>query len=92
MRRFSERHSHYVADGLVGREIFERLAADASLPLYFNEDQAAEIAGLTPSALKQRRYRGMQPSYLSHGARSIRYPRPELCKWLASLFVDRSAA
>lgn len=89
---FNTRYSAIAAEGCVGAEIFERLAADASLPIYFDENQAAEIAGLTPSALKQRRYRHMRPTFLNHGARSVRYPRADLCRWLASLFVDRSAA
>lgn len=91
-RRFGERQAYWIGQGYSGRDVYSKLATDVELPLYYEEAQAAEIAGLTASAMSQRRVRKMEPSYIAHSRRSVRYPRHELCNWLASMFCDRSAS
>jgi hypothetical protein len=92
LQLFIERQGHFVSSGLSGRALYEALAADTALPLYFTSNEAAAIAGLGTEAMAKRRARKMPPSYISHSHRSVLYPRADLCAWLSSLFVDRSAA
>lgn len=89
---FNERHAFHVSQGLSGRAVYEALAADSNLPLSFTTGEAAAIANLKPDAMAKRRYRGMAPTFIAMSERKIDYPRPDFCRWLASLFVDRSAA
>lgn len=90
--RFVERHAHFVTNGYTGRALYEQLAADTSLPLYFSPKDAARIAGVGVDAMAKRRHRKMAPSYISLSNHNVQYTRPDLCGWLASLFVDRNAA
>lgn len=89
---FHERHAHYVSEGLSGRSVYEALASDPLLPLNFSTGEAAAIANLKPDAMAKRRYRGMAPTFVAISERKVDYPRADFCRWLASLFVDRSAA
>jgi len=88
---FSERQSYWAGQGFRGREIFDRLAADPELPNFFAEPDAAAIAGLSVHAMKMRRTRGMQPSFMRLSSRCVRYPRPDYCTWLAEMFHARAA-
>lgn len=88
-KEFYDRERHWFDQGLRGRDLFNRLATDDALPRMFAPDEAAAIASLTISAMAQRRQRGMPPSYLSLSRRHVRYPRHELCMWLADMMVER---
>lgn len=88
---FSERQAHFVRQGLTGRAVFEALAADDVLPASFDEKDLAAIAGVTTHAIKMRRARGSEPSFLKLSRKCIRYPRESACSWLASMYHDRRA-
>lgn len=90
-RLFSQRQAHWTAAGLTGRAVFDALARDSELPTFFTEVDVAAIAGLTTFAIKQRRVRGMQPSFSRFSSRCVRYPREAICTWLADMLHARAA-
>lgn len=74
---------------MTGRAVFDALASDPELPNLFDEADAAAIAGLSSHAMKQRRARGMQPTFMRLSVRCVRYPREALCGWLADTLHSR---
>ncbi|KQX42425.1 hypothetical protein ASD04_00170 [Devosia sp. Root436] len=92
VRLFGERLAHHVANGQTGRAAYLALAADPTLPINFSTEEAAAIVGVTGFAMAKRRARGQAPSYIAVSSKSVHYPRALFCEWLASIFVDRSAA
>lgn len=91
VKLFSERQAYWASQGLAGRELYTRLAADPELPISLEEPDAAAIVGWTPAALKQRRRRGMEPSFIRLSAKCVRYPREAYCRWLADMMCERAA-
>lgn len=89
---FSQRQAHWTAAGLSGRAVYDALASDSELPNFFTEADAAAIAGLSSHAMKQRRARGMQPTFTRLSVRCVRYPRESVCTWLADMLHARTAA
>lgn len=88
IKQFETRQAFWINEGHFGRTVYDKLSTDSELPMYFTQEQAAEIVGLSPAAMHQRRSRKMPPSYISV-SRAVRYPRHELISWLADMFCDR---
>ena len=89
--KFNERQAHWAGEGLSGRAVYDRLAADHELPAFFDEGDVAAIAGLSTHAIKARRARGMRPDFLKLSTRNVRYPREAVCTWLADMFKAQAA-
>lgn len=85
---FAAAVSRLVAKGYQGRELYEQLAADDELPASFDTEEAAAIQGITADSLKKQRHRGVGPSFIRL-PKAVRYPRPDLCQYLASRYVRR---
>lgn len=90
-QKFAERQAFWIAQGVTGREVYERLAADPLLPLFYDDRALSAIAGLSPHALRQRRSRGQEPAFMRLSQRCVRYPRASSLQWLAQMFHGRSA-
>ncbi|MCG6115229.1 MAG: hypothetical protein MEQ84_08520 [Mesorhizobium sp.] len=88
---FSARLAYWTSQGLNGAALYERLATDDELPAVFDPNEVAAIWGIKPLSLKRARMRGTGPSYMRVTERKIRYPRAELCRYLASRFVRMAA-
>lgn len=90
-KKFLDRQAYWVGEGLTGRAVYDRLAVDTEVPVNFDERAAAEITGLSPHTMRQRRHRGAEPSFTKFSARCVRYPREALCTWLAETLRTREA-
>lgn len=90
-RAFNARLSYWTAKGLAGRDIYEALAGDTELPASFDTDDVAAILAVSPLSIKKQRNRQTGPDFLRLSPKAVRYPRPDLCRYLASRFVRRAA-
>jgi len=90
-RAFSERLAYWTSKGFSGAAIYEQLAADDQLPAIFDSDDVAAIQGISPLSVKKQRHRNAGPNFIRSGPKAVRYPRPDLCHYLASKFVRAAA-
>jgi hypothetical protein len=81
---FEDRISYHASCGLHGKQIFEALAVDDTLPGLFDADDIAAILGIQPDSLKRRRKDGEPPEYIRVGGRLVKYPKPAFCLMLAA--------
>lgn len=88
LKLVSARQAYFTSRGIVGRELYVRLAADEELPASFREPAAAAIYGLSTHAMKQRRARGMKPDYVRVSHNSVLYTRASIFTDLADRFVE----
>jgi len=90
-RVFSARLAHRAAQGFSGAALYERLAQDSELPLNFNSEDWAAIAGITPLSVKKRRTRNAGPNFIRISTKAVRYPRAAVCNYLAARYVRTAA-
>lgn len=90
-RAFSARLAFWTSQGLAGADLYEAMAGDAELPAVFDSDDVAAIQGITPLSVKKQRNRQTGPSFFRLSPKAVRYPRAELCRYLASKFVRMAA-
>jgi predicted DNA-binding transcriptional regulator AlpA len=60
-------------------------------PQLLNEKQAAEILCYSVRALQNWRHRGGGPDFVKVSARSVRYRRADLDKWIAERTVSSTS-
>lgn len=88
---FNARLAYWTSKGLTGIEVYEALAGDAELPAVFDSEDVAAILGISPLSVKKQRNRQTGPSFFRLSPKAVRYPRAELCRYLASRFVRVAA-
>ena len=91
-RLFAQRQAYWIGEKKTGSSLYEALASDDTLPDYFTQKELAAIVGLSTHAIKMRRVRGKEPSFMRISDRCVRYPRQAVCDWLKNLYCDRNAA
>ncbi len=87
----SERLAHWTANGFEGRQLYEQMAVDPELPEDFSSRETADILGVGPEALRERRRLRKSPSYIRISATVVRYPRNVIFMFLADRFVTATA-
>lgn len=90
-RAFNARLAYWTSRGLSGPQVYEALANDPELPATFGQTEVADILGITPSSVKKKRNRQTGPNFVRVSPKEVRYPRHELCSWLAAMFVRVAA-
>lgn len=90
-RAFNVRIAHWTSRGVSGAYLYEALASDPELPVTFSSEDVAAILGVSPLSVKKQRNRKTGPSFVRLSTKSVRYPRAELCRYLASRFVQIAA-
>jgi len=90
-QKFAERQEFWISQGVSGCDVYDKLAGDPELPLYYSDVDLSAIAGISPHALRQRRSRGQEPPFMRLSQRCVRYPRATSLQWLSSMFHSRSA-
>lgn len=92
VQHIAERSAFWTAQGYHGRELYERLAADADLPEFFAPPVLARLLNVQVPALAQRRKRGDPPSFIRPSPVEVLYPRASSFMFLADRFVERRPA
>lgn len=88
---YNARLAYWHGQGKRGAELYEALAADPAIPTLWSESDAADVIGVTIHALRQRRQRKSNPTYLRISQSCVRYTREGLFGWLASSVVEGAA-
>jgi hypothetical protein len=71
---FRARSAFWTQQGFHGALLYERLAADTELPENLSPAVIAELEGIQPSAIAQRRKRGQGSSFLRTAQNAVLYP------------------
>lgn len=88
---FSARIAFWTSQGLSGLDLYERLAADDQLPAVFDSEDLAAIQGISPLSVKKQRHRGGGPNFMRLSPKAVRYARADVCRYLASRYVQVAA-
>jgi hypothetical protein len=89
---FRELSAYWSSKGFHGASLYEQLAADPLLPENLHPTVIAELEGVEPSAIAQRRKRGGGPSFIRPVSNIVRYPLADYCRFLAARYVERQPA